>query len=154
MKDYKYHKKNRFFVKFPLKVSFKDFLVRNIFKKYDFSTKTMVIDITFALCDEWSDNTYLLESLNFMDIPIDDRCIHIGNTDSQGKASIIDSYRDCSIKDISFAPYDYKKSDTRCCQIKFVGCPYVAAVVTQQDEKVSLCCDPYNVNNDKKYTNE
>ena len=138
MKNYKYHKKNRFFVEFPLKVGFKDFLVRNIFKKYDFSTNTMEIDITFALCDEWSDNTYLFESLKFMDIPIDDRCIHIGNTDNQGKALIIDSYRDCSIKNISFAPYDYKKSDTRYCQIKFVGCPYFVEGVIQQNEKVSL----------------
>lgn len=151
MKDYKYHKKNRFFVKFPVKVSFKGFLVRNIFKKYDFSTNTMEIDITFALCDEWSDNTYLFESLNFMDIPIDDRCIRISSTDNQGKILSTDSYRDCIVKNISFAPYNYKKSDTRYCQIKFVGCPYVATGVIEQNEKM---CDPYNVNNDKKYTNE
>ena len=151
MKDYKYHKKNRFFVKFPVKVSIKDFLVRNIFKKYDFSTNTMEIDITFALCDEWSDNTYLFESLNFMDIPIDDRCIRISSTDNQGKILSTDSYRDCIVKNISFAPYNYKKSDTRYCQINFVGCTYVATGVIEQNEKI---CDPYNVNNDKKYTNE
>ena len=154
MKDYKYHKKNRFLVKFPLKVGFKDFLVRNIFKEYNFSTNTMEIVITFALCDEWSDNTYLFESLNFMDIPIDDRYIHISNTDNNGRILSTDSYRDCSIKNISFVPYDYKKSDTRCCQIKFVGHPYVAVGEIMQNENTSLYCDTYNINNDKENTNE